>query len=52
MTYKGFLPIVKFIDRVYQTGVHLSLQAMTALEARFQRLSTLGKWSLHIAPRC
>jgi hypothetical protein len=52
MTDNGFSPIVKFIDRVYQTGVHLSQQAMTALEARFQRLPALGKWFVQIAPRC
>jgi hypothetical protein len=52
MTYNRLSPIVKFIDRVYQTGVRLSKQAMAALEARFQRLPALGKWFVHIAPRC
>jgi hypothetical protein len=52
MTYKRLSPVVKFIDRVYQTGVRLSQQAMATLEARFQRLPGLGKWFVHIAPRC
>ncbi len=52
MTYNHFSPVVKFIDRVYQTGVRLSQQAMTALEARLERLPGLGKWFVHIAPRC
>lgn len=52
MTYNHLSPVVKFIDRVYQTGVRLSQQAMTALEARLQRLPGLGKWFVLIAPRC
>jgi hypothetical protein len=52
MTYNRLSPVVKFIDRVYQTGVRLSQQAMTALEARFQRLPGLGQWFVQIAPRC
>ena len=52
MTYNRLSPIVKFIDRVYQTGVRLSQQAMAVLEARFQRLPGLGKWFVQIAPRC
>ncbi len=52
MTYNHLSPIVKFIDRTYQTGVRLSQHAMTALEARFQRLPGLAKWFVQIAPRC
>ena len=52
MTYNRLSPVVKFIDRIYQTGVRLSQQAMTALEARFQRLPGLPKWFVQIAPRC
>lgn len=52
MTYHRLSPVVKFIDRLYQTGIRLSQQAMTALEARFQRLPGLGKWFVQIAPRC
>jgi hypothetical protein len=52
MTYNRLSPVVKFIDRVYQTGVRLSQQAMAALEARLERLPGLGKWFVLIAPRC
>lgn len=52
MTYNHGAPVVKFIDRTYQTGVHLTKRAMTALEARFQRLPGLGKWFVRIVPLC
>ncbi len=52
MTYNGLSPLVKFIDRSYRTGVHLSQQAMTALERRLDRLPLLGKWFVRIAPLC
>jgi hypothetical protein len=51
MTYNRLSPIVKFVDRVYQTGVRLSQQAMAVLETRLQRLPNLGKWFVQIAPR-
>jgi len=52
MTYNHVSPVVKFIDRAYQTGVKLTKQVMTDLEARFQRLPGLGKWFVRIAPLC
>ncbi len=51
MTYNNHSPVVTLIERVYHTGVRLSNAAMTALEARFQRLPDLGKWFVQIAPR-
>ncbi len=50
MTYNNHSPVVTLIERVYYTGVRLSNTAMTALEARFQRLPGLGKWFVQIAP--
>jgi hypothetical protein len=50
MTYNGFSPIVKFINRTYQTGVRLSQQAMSALESRLDRLPMLAKWFVKIVP--
>ena len=50
MTYNRLSPVVKFIDRVYQTGVRLSQQAMATLETRLLRLPSLGKWFVQIAP--
>jgi len=52
LTYNRLSPIVKFINRAYQTGIHLSKQAMTLLEQRLQRLPNLGKWFVRIVPRC
>jgi hypothetical protein len=50
MTWKTFSPVVKFVDKVYQSGVALSQQAMAILEHRFQRLPSLAKWFVRIAP--
>jgi hypothetical protein len=50
MTYNGLSPVVKFIDKTYRTGVHLTQQAMKILEKRLLRLPTLPKWFLHIIP--
>src|SRR5438270_1499456 len=50
MTYNGLSPIVTFIDKIYQTGVRLSQQAMLALEKRLCRLPTLPRWFVKIVP--
>lgn len=53
MTYNGFSPIIRLVEKAYQTGIHLSQSAMTDLEIRFQRLPGLGKWFIQIIPlRC
>ena len=52
-TYKGFLPIIGFVEKAYSTGIHLSQHAIAALEKRFQRLPSLDKWFVRIIPlRC
>ena len=50
MIYKGQQPVVKFIDKVYLTGVALTQKEMVNLEKRFDRLQDLSKWFVHIAP--
>jgi hypothetical protein len=50
MTYNGLSPLVKFIDKPYRQGVHLSQQAMTVLEQRLIRLPALPKWFVQIVP--
>jgi Rhodopirellula transposase DDE domain len=50
MTYNGFSPLIKVVERSYQTGIHLSQQLMTDLEKRFERLPSLGKWFVRIVP--
>ena len=50
MTYNGIRPVVKLIEKVYQTGVRLTQKAMGELEKRFQRLEGLEKWFVRIEP--
>lgn len=50
MTWKTGSPVVKFVDRLYQTGIRLSQDAMSSLEQRFQRLPSLPKWFVRIVP--
>ncbi|MBM3242200.1 hypothetical protein FJZ31_38520 [Candidatus Poribacteria bacterium] len=50
MTYKGKRPVVKLIEKVYQTGVRLTQKAVGELEKRFQRLEGLEKWFVRIEP--
>jgi transposase len=50
LTWNRLSPIVKFVDKVYRTGIKLSAQAMAALENRFERLPGLSKWFVRIAP--
>ena len=50
MTYKGQQPIVKWVQKIYHTGVRLTQQEMAKLEDRFERLQTLPKWFVRIAP--
>jgi hypothetical protein len=53
MTYNRLSPFIRLVETVYQTGVALSVQAMTELEQRFQRLPGLEKWFVRIVPlRC
>ncbi len=50
MTYKGQEPVVKFVKKVYCTGVSLTQKEMAKLEKRFDRLRELGKWFVRIEP--
>ena len=38
--------MVTLVDKMYQTGVKLSKQAMAELEKQIQRLPNLKKWFL------
>jgi Rhodopirellula transposase DDE domain len=51
MTWKGLHPVVDLSTQVYPTGVALSDDAMTQLEARLARDPQLGKWFLTITPQ-
>lgn len=50
MTYKGQQPVVKFLKKVYRTGVSLTQKEMAKLEKRFDRLQGLAKWFVRIEP--
>jgi len=51
MTWKGIRPIVKTLQRTYDTGISLSKQAFDALENRLQRSATLAKWNVVLEPQ-
>jgi transposase len=56
MTWKGNNPVVKLINRTYETGVKLTKKAMAEIETQIKRLShreseqrpNLGKWFVDI----
>ena len=50
MTWNGGTPFVNLVTKAYQTGVHLSKQAMIAVEKRLIRLPALPKWFVEIVP--
>jgi hypothetical protein len=46
MTYNGVSPIVKLVDKVYETGVKLTKLEMKEIEGKIVRMSGLEKWSV------
>ena len=50
MTWRGVVPIVHLLDRVYETGVRLAPRAFRPIAARLERSASLPKWSLVIHP--
>lgn len=50
MTWRGVLPIVHLLDRIYETGVRLTKSAFRPIADRLERSLTLPKWSLVILP--
>ena len=48
LTFKGKQPVVKLIEKVYQTGVELSQKAIAELEQQINRLPNLPKWFVEI----
>ena len=51
MVWKGMLPVVELVEKVYEKGVSLAKAAMKAVEARLTREETLGRWFLDIVHR-
>lgn len=50
MIWKGMQPVIHFLDKVYETGVTLTDEAMEACEERLQRSKTLPEWDVIIEP--
>lgn len=48
MKWKGKGPIVKVVDKIYETGVRLSKSAMKKYESMLNRLSGLENWFVDI----
>jgi hypothetical protein len=51
MTWKEIQPVVRLLDRVYQTGVRLTKAALKPYQQRLQRSEALPKWSVSIQPQ-
>ena len=50
MTWKGFNPLIRQLDGIYETGVSLTKKEMEAFEERLERSDDLPKWSVVIRP--
>ncbi len=48
MAWKGLHPVVELVTTTYATGVKLTKEAMTAVEAQVTRLRDLDKWFVDI----
>jgi hypothetical protein len=48
MTYNGISPIVKLVDKIYNTGVKLTESEMKEVEKKIIRLVGLEKWSVKV----
>jgi hypothetical protein len=50
LIWRGRHPVVHWLTKTYHTGVRLTQAAMRQLEHRLDRLPTLPKWFVRIAP--
>jgi transposase len=50
LTFRGRLPIVQWLNKIYHTGIRLTQKQMAQLEHRFERLPGLAKWFVRIVP--
>lgn len=48
LTFKGKQPVVKLVEKVYETGVKLTSKAMKEIEKQINRLPELPKWFVEI----
>ena len=52
MTWKEISPLVKLLDKVFETGAKVTKKAFQAFQARLNRNSLLPKWDVLIKPEC
>jgi hypothetical protein len=53
MTWKGKNPEVKYIDKIYETGIKVNKHIMKLYESVLERMTGIEKWYLEINPhRC
>ena len=50
MTYKGHRPMVRKINKMYQSGVSLTKRAMASIERSLKREKGLESWVITISP--
>nr|WP_071820022.1 transposase [Acaryochloris marina] len=50
MTWKGNHPVVTVTQKIYETGISLTKQAMKGIEKRLERHPQLPKWDILIHP--
>ena len=48
MSWNGKNPVVKVVDKIYETGVRLSKSAMKTYENMLNRLSGLENWFVDV----
>ena len=52
MTWKGISPIVRVLDKVFETGASVAKKAFQTFQARLNRNPLLPKWDVTIKPKC
>ncbi|WP_085930372.1 ISAzo13 family transposase [Anabaena cylindrica] len=48
LTFKGKNPVVTLVEKVYSTGIKLTISAMAEIETQIHRLPNLKKWFVEI----
>ena len=48
LTFKGKNPVVTLVEKAYSTGVTLTAEARSKVEAQIHRLPNLKKWFVEI----
>jgi len=51
MTWKGISPMVKILDKVFETGAKVAKKAFQVYQERLERNPLLPKWDVRIRPK-